>query len=412
MQIVVVGASHKTMPIELREKLAVAKTKLIETLKELNRYIKEIVILSTCNRVEIYTATIDAKETIDRIKQYYQLDEYLYVYQDEDAIRHLFNVTSSLDSMVVGEPQILGQVKEAYEQARSINVVGPYLNNLFQKALLVGKRVRNQTGIGKGAVSISFAAIELAKKIFGKLEGKKVLIIGAGKMSEETAKHLLSNKVSTIFTANRTYEKSVEVARKFSGKAIEFNEIINILPEIDIVMSSTSAPHLIIKKKDVQTLMPRRKHKPIFFIDIAIPRDIDPEIGKIDGIYLYNIDDLQTVVSSNIKQREKEIKKCSLIIEKETKEFCHWLNFRQLTPVISSLKEKLESIRQEELEKVFSKEKNISQEEKERLELLAGKLTDRFFKEPIITLKKYASTEDPTYGKILTELFNLRDSSL
>lgn len=329
MQIVVIGASHKTMPVRLRERLAIPKTKLIAALKALE--IKERVILSTCNRVEVYAVTPDVKEAIAKIKnflyQYYQLDEaefesYLYIHQDEKAVQHLFNVVASLDSMVVGEPQILGQVKEAYEQAVNVHVTGHYLDNLFQKAILVGKRVRNQTEIGKGAVSVSFAVINLAKKILGNLEGKKVLIIGAGKMSEKTAKHLLSNKVGTILTTSRTYEKAVEVAAKFSGKAIKFDEMINILPEIDIVISSTSAPHLIIKKEDIKDLMHRRRHKPIFFIDIAIPRDIDPEIGSLDGIYLYNIDDLQAVVESNIKQRQKEIKKCEAIIEKEIKEFC------------------------------------------------------------------------------------------
>ncbi len=333
MQIVVVGANHKTMPVRLRERLAIPKTKLTEALKELNEDIKEKVILSTCNRVEVYAATSDVKKTITTIinflHQYYQLDKsefenYLYIHQDENAVQHLFNVATSLDSMVVGEPQILGQVKEAYEQAVSSNVTGYYLDNLFQRAILVGRRVRSQTEIGKGAISVSFAAIQLAKKIFGKLEGKKVLIIGAGKISEKTAKNLFSNKVSAILTTSRTYEKAVEVAAKFSGRAIRFDEIINTLPQIDIVISSTSAPHLIIKKEDVKNLMSLRRHNPIIFIDIAIPRDIDPDIGSLDGIYLYNIDDLQVVVESNIKQRQKEIKKCETIIEKEIKEFCHY----------------------------------------------------------------------------------------
>lgn len=417
MQIIVVGANHKTMPIELREKLAIPKIKLIEALKELNEPIKERVILSTCNRVEVYTAMHDIKKGMAKIinflKQHYEIDKakfenYLYVYQNKEAISHLFKVAASLDSMVVGEPQILGQVKEAYNQALRTNVTGVYLDNLFQKAILVGKRVRSQTEIGKGAVSVSFAAIELAKKIFGKLEGKKVLIIGAGKMSEETAKHLSSNKINTILTANRTYEKAIEVATKFSGQAIGFDEIFDALPQIDIVISSTSAPHLIIKKEDIKNLMQRRKYKPILFIDIAIPRDIDPQIGFIDGIYLYNLDDLQSLIQFNIKRRQKEIKRCQVIIDKETNEFCHWLNFRQLAPLISSLKEKMESMRQEELKKVWFKEKDILPEEKKRIELITLRLMDRFLKEPIITLKKYASIDNPTYGEILTELFNLK----
>ncbi|MFH1562533.1 MAG: glutamyl-tRNA reductase [Nitrospirota bacterium] len=342
MQIVVVGANHKTMPIELRERLAILKPKLIEALtqqqgKPFNEDIKERVILSTCNRVEVYAITTNAKKgkakIIDFLSQYYCLEKtefknYLYFYQDEEAIRHLFNVAASLDSMVVGEPQILGQVKNAYEEAFKTNGTGHYLDNLFQKAFLVGKKVRSQTEIGKGAVSISFAAVKLAEKIFGKLDGKKILIIGAGKMSEKTAKYLISNKPNAILATNRTYEKAIEIAAKFSGKAIKFDELFNILPEIDIVISSTSAPHFIIKKEDIKNLMLLRHYKPIFFIDIAVPRDIDPDIGKIDGIYLYNIDDLQAVVQSNINLRQKEIVKCHAIIEKETKEFCHWLNLQ------------------------------------------------------------------------------------
>ncbi|MEW6619390.1 MAG: glutamyl-tRNA reductase [bacterium] len=415
MEIIVVGANHKTMPIELREKLAIPQTKLIEALKSLNQSIKERVILSTCNRIEVYAATTYVKEAkikiINFLHQYYQanLENYLYVHQDKEAIRHLFDVAASLDSMIIGEPQILGQVKESYEQAFKINVTDTYLDNLFQKAILVGKQVRNQTAIGKGAVSVSFAAIELAKKIFGKLDGKRVLIIGAGKISEDTAKHLFANKVSTILATNRTYEKAKEIADKFSGQAIKFDDLIQTLPEMDIVISSTSAPHLIIKKEDIKNLMSLRKHKPIFFIDIAVPRDIDPGIGSFDGIYLYNIDDLQTVVQSNIKSRQKEIKKCQMIIEKETEKFCHWLNFRQLSPIISSLQQKMESIREEELNKTFLKEKNLTQKEKERLKLITAKLTERFLKEPIIALKKYASSDDPTYGKILTDLFNLNN---
>jgi len=417
MRIVVVGANHKTMPIELRESLALPGIKLIEALKELNEEVKERVILSTCNRVEVYAVIDDIKNGMAKIinffREYFQKDDktklenYLYVYQDKEAISHLFQVAASLDSMVVGEPQILGQVKKAYEQAVKANVTGTYLDNLFQKAIIVGKRVRSQTEIGKGAVCVSFAAIELAKKIFGKLEDKKVLIIGAGKISGDTAKHLAANKV-TLLATNRTYEKAIEVATKFSGQAIKFDEIFNILPQIDIVISSTSAPHLIIKKEDIKNLMPLRKHKPIFFIDLAIPRDIDPQIGSIDGIYLYNLDDLQSVVQSNIKQRQKEIKRCQLIIEQEIKEFCHWLNFRQLTPIILSLKEKLEFMRQEELKKLFAKEKDILPEEKERIEIITSRLTERFLKEPIITLKKYASTDNSIYRKVVTELFNLR----
>lgn len=419
MQMVIVGANYKTMPINLREKLAIPKTKLVEILKELNEEIKERVILSTCNRIEVYATTNDVKKTIVKIinflHKYYPLNKeefesYLYIHQDEEVVKHLFKVVTSLDSMVIGEPQILSQVKESYEQAVNANTTGPYLNTLFQKAISVGKRVRNETEIGKGRVSVSFAAVELAKKICGgNLEGKKVLIIGSGEMAKESVKSLSFNKVNTIFLAtNRNYERALEIASKFSAKAIKLDEIYNILPEIDIVISATFAPHFIIRKEEIKNILHLRKYQPLFFIDIAIPRNIDPEIGSLDGICVYNIDDLQTVIQSHIKQRQKEIKKCQLIIDNEVKEFCHWLNFRQLSPIISSLKEKMELIRQEELKKVFSKEKNITQKEKETIELVTSRLIDRLLKEPILTLKKYASTKDPTYGRILSELFNLK----
>lgn len=428
MGLIQVGLNHKTAPLAIREKLDFSKKRLFDALTMLKKEqcIQEVIILSTCNRMEIYAETTTEMEGIANIieflSRYHQLPRqgfvpYLYVFEEHDVAQHLFKVASSLDSMVVGEPQILGQIRDAYEAGLKAETTGPFLDNLFQKAFLVGKRVRSETWIARGAVSISFAAVELAKKIFGSLKGKTVLIIGAGEMSEETAKHLITNKVTTILATNRTYQKAVELAQRFKGQAIKFDQIHYVLTQADIVISSTSSPHLIINRDDILRLMQDRKNKPIFFIDIALPRDIDPDVASIDNVYLYNIDDLQQVVTSNLKQRQKEIAKCEVIIEQELKRFCDWLNFRELTPIIQALKDKIQGIRQDELKRFFLYHKSIQENEKRHIEAIADRLTARFLKEPVIALKKYTNARgatsqeiNPNYGQALSELFGLKQS--
>ncbi|MFH2137977.1 MAG: glutamyl-tRNA reductase [Candidatus Omnitrophota bacterium] len=326
MDIELIGLNHKTAPIEIREKLSFSNGSLAQALDALKRQspIKEGVILSTCNRIEVYAMGSDVKRVDDSIthflsdfhkleKNYFQ--EHLYKIKGLPAIRHLFMVSSSLDSQVLGENQILGQIKSAYFKAREVGTVDKNFSFLFEEAIKIGKRVRAQTQIGCGAVSISSAAVEMAKKIFEDLTQKKVLIVGAGKIGELSATHLYNRGVQLVLVANRTLLKARELAEKFKGTAIDFGKLDAALEEADIVISSTSAPHLLVTKKQVQELILRRKQRPIFFIDLGLPRNIDPQANDVDNVYVYNLDDLQKVKDINLKERLNEAKKVERIID-------------------------------------------------------------------------------------------------
>jgi len=317
MNLIIVGLSHKTAPVEIREKLSFPSQTIGEPLNRLctSYEINEGVIISTCNRVEIFAVTQDIEKGLRQVKRFISdyhnipmegLDEHLYTYTSEDAARHIFRVASGLDSMVLGEPQIFGQVKDAYGYALQHRTAGVIINKLFHKAFSVAKRIRTETKIGSSAVSISYAAVELAKKIFGTLEGKSVMLIGAGEMAELAAKHLLSNGVQEIIVANRTYERAIEMAKGFNGTPIMFREFPHYLKRVDIVIASTAAPKYIIRPEQIDEVIKERKNRSMFFIDISVPRNVDPLINKIDNIYLYNVDDLQGVVEANLKERAKE----------------------------------------------------------------------------------------------------------
>lgn len=310
----------------MREKLSFPVSKLKEALLGLRNRdsILEDVILSTCNRVEIYAVCRQVQNIEDVLRKFlcdfHRIKEaefipYLYRYNNRAAIEHLFRVISSLDSMILGETQIFGQIKDAYQVARAAGCVGRVFTQVFDEALRVGKMVRTQTQIGKGAVSIGSAGIELAKKIFDSLQGKSVLIIGAGKISELVTKHLISRGAKMVLVSNRTYERAQELASQFNGQAVRFESLFEFMKDVDIVISSTSAPHIIVDKEPVQKIMKLRRHKPLFFIDLAVPRDIDPGINDIDNVYLYNIDDLSRVKDANIKERLLEAKKAERIIK-------------------------------------------------------------------------------------------------
>ena len=315
-EVILVGLNYRTAPVEVRERISFPE-------EELNRYLQALqglpsliegFILSTCNRVEICAAARDPVKGIDEIKGFLALQHHLplsafedtlYVLQGEDLVRHIFRVAASLDSMVVGEPQILGQIKEAYRTAHASGTTGTLLNKLLHKAFFVAKRVRTETGIGNRAVSISFVAVELAKRIFAHVEEREVLIVGAGEMCELAAQHLVREGVKRVLVTNRTWERAMELAERFHGEAIPFSELPNALLRADIVISSTGSPGFIVKKDEVSDIIRKRKNNPLFFIDIAVPRDIDPEVNTIDNVYLYDIDDLQEVAEANIKDRLK-----------------------------------------------------------------------------------------------------------
>lgn len=403
MKIIVVGTNHKMAPICYREHLSFSPQALPKALKELIEQdgIHEGIILSTCNRVEIYAITDESKETapFDFLASYHGLDkrtlsEMTYSYEGLKAIKHLFSVTSSLDSMVVGETQISGQVKAAFAAALQAGSTAEGLNRLFAKAATVQKRIRTETKIGAGAVSISYAAVQLANEILGALADKKVLIIGAGEMAELTVQHIVAKGASQVFVVNRTYERAVQLAERFHGKALPFDEQLEFLLEADIVVSSTSAPNYIIERDELSELMKKRSHKPLFFIDIAVPRDIAPDVNLIPNVYLYNIDDLQLVVNANQKQRQKEAEKVEKIIAEEAQKFYSWLEVLKVNPTIKRLRTKVDEIRTAELQRCFRKAKNLSEAQKLSIDRMTQALVNKLLHNPTMLLKESARKDE------------------
>lgn len=419
MHIVVTGLSHKTAPVEIREKLTFPPEVQNEALHALLSYrnISEGVILSTCNRTEIYIVTNDleaGKQNTVRFLcdfhnfKYSELSPYFYFHDSIEAVHHLFRVVSSLDSMVVGEAQILGQIKEAYEYAFEAGATNIILNRLFRHGFSVGKKIRTETEIGESAVSVSYAAVELAKKVFGELEGRTVMVVGAGEMSELTAKHLLSNGVNSILVTNRTYERAVELAQRFNGRPVKFDDLVEEMMNADIVISSTGAPHYVIKKDDVVRAMHRRRNRPIFFIDIAVPRDIEPAVNDIYNAFLYDIDDLQSVVDANLAERAKEARKAEVIVEKEVRDFVFWLSSLEVVPTISALKERAEEIKEMELDKALSRLGGLSEKQREAVKALASGIINKLLHQPIIRVKECSDRKDGyVYVESLRHLFDL-----
>ncbi len=395
--ITVIGLNHKTADIEVREKLAFNGPKLEEGLKKLSTLpgIKEVFIISTCNRVEIYFHSKDAASShvIKFLSEFHSIPEEslkkgLYILNGIDAARHLFRVASSLDSMVIGEPQILGQVKEAFEFALGQKTTGPILNTLVKKAISAAKRVRTETRIAENAVSISYAAVELAKKIFEDLSTKTFMLLGAGEMAELAARHLISNGVKSVTVANRTYERGCELAREFNGRAIRFEDFPKELIHTDIVICSTGAPHYVVTKAQMQHVLRERKQKPVFLIDISVPRNIDPSINELDNVYLYDIDDLQGVVDSNILERKKEAEKAEGIITEEVEKFQKWLSSLNSVPTIIALRKKAESLKESELRDFFNRFPDIDEKQKKAVIQLASTIVNKLLHPPTAALKE------------------------
>lgn len=419
MNIVVVGLSHKTASVDIREKVAFVPTQMEKPLQAIIALpdITEAVIVSTCNRVEIYATTRDIAGGMARLKRFLAeyhnialeiLEPHLYSHHGEAAIRHVFRVAASLDSMVVGEPQILGQIKTAYGYAAEYKSSGIILNRFLHKAFSVAKRVRTETKIASSAVSVSFAAVELAKKIFGDLSDKTVLLIGAGEMCELAAKHFLNNGVRGVMVTNRTFERAVKLAEEFDGKAIQFEDLFDQLHKADIILSSTGATHFIIKPKDVEDVIRRRKLKPMFFIDIAVPRDIDPKVNDVENVYLYDMDDLQGVVASNLQQRAEEAKKAEAIIETEIGQFFKWLSSLNVTPTVVALRSRFEEIRQAELARTLATWKDLPPEGQKRLEALTGAIVNKLLHQPTSVLKRSEQgNRHDLYVDALRNLFDL-----
>jgi glutamyl-tRNA reductase len=399
MELVVVGLNHITAPIEIRECLAFPENKMEEALSRVHAIpsVKENMIVSTCNRVEVYAAARQTEKAILDIKQFLsqyhgvalkEFEKNLYSHIGEEAVKHVFRVASSLDSMVKGEPQILGQMKSAYQMATETKVSGLVIHRLLHRAFHVAKRVRSETKIGNSAVSVSSVAVELAQKIFGTLEKKTVLLIGAGEMCELAARHLVTGGVGKVLVTNRTYERAAALAQEFNGEALPFDEIVQGLKKVDIVISATDSRQPLIRHDQVAKVIKERKQKPIFFIDIADPRDIEPSVENIENVYLYNIDDLRKVADENIQDREKEAQKAETVVEEEVVKFTNWYRSLEVTPTITALRKRFEEIRKKELEKTFSLHPNLSEKEKRSLEALTQAIINKILHPPMTLLKQ------------------------
>ncbi|OGP75805.1 MAG: glutamyl-tRNA reductase [Deltaproteobacteria bacterium RBG_16_49_23] len=423
MELIVIGLNHKTAPIEIRECLAFPEDKMEEALSTMHALpsLKENMLLSTCNRVEIFAISREAEKTVQDLKHFLsgyhnlplkEFEKSLYLFIGEEAVRHIFRVASSLDSMVVGEPQILGQMKSAYTIATESQTSGIILHRLLHKAFHVAKRVRTETKISNSAVSVSSVAVELAEKIFGTLEQRAVLLIGAGEMSELAARHLVAGGVEKILVTNRTYDRAVTLAQEIKGEALRFEEMALGLKRADIVISATDSSQYLIRHDQIAKVMKERKQKPIFFIDIADPRDVEPGVGDIENVYLYNIDDLQKVSNENIKDREKEAQKAEAIVRDEVAKFVAWHQSLEITPTIVALRKKFDQIRNKELEKTFSLHPNFSEKERKSMEALTSSIINKILHAPLTRLKRTdeeAMTD--TYIVVLTTLFQLSEKS-
>ena len=420
MSIVIVGMNHKTAPLEVRERLSLLpcgeKDSPLTLLMGIPD-IRGVLYLATCNRVEILADVLETYSAVDEIREFMirqgqipvaESQCYLYVHYDQEAVRHLFRVAASLDSLVMGEPQILGQLKAAYRQSVENRTTGIFLNKLLHHAFRVAKRVRTETGIASHAVSVSFAAVELAKKIFGALENKTILLVGAGEMSELAARHLMNHGAKKVLIANRTHARALQMAEDFQGVAVPFEDLSESLREVDIVISSTGAPGYIIRREMIVEVLRRRKNRLLFLIDIAVPRDIEPAAGQIDNVYLYNIDDLQDYVDENRQNREKEARKAALIIDEEVLTHQSWINTLQVVPTIVSLREKLEGIVRSEMGRSGSWFLQMNEEERRRIENLIGAIVNKILHDPITGLKEESRDNDALpYIAAIRRLFRL-----
>lgn len=418
-EIIVIGLNHQTAPVEVRERLAFSSEdnpKVLQAMRQ-DPCVDEVVLFSTCNRVELLVATKDKSKAVEMVKDFIAdfkktprdtFEQALYVYDGDEAVRHIFRVAASLDSMVVGEPQILGQIKESYQEASSNRACGVILNRLMHRSFSVAKRVRTETGIGDHAVSISYAAVELGRKIFGQLEGKAVLLIGAGEMAELAVEHLVTNRARPIFVANRTFERGLEIAERFKGTAIRFEEVRDYLKQADIVISSTGAPHYILVRDDFKGVMRARKNRPLFLIDIAVPRDIEPEINRITNVYVYDIDDLQDAIQENIEERKKEARKGKRIVDEAVVQFRRWFQCLDVVPTIVALREKLEEIRQGEIKKTLASLTSASEEDKAAVDRLTVSLIKKILHDPTLFLKQRGHKDKKSlYLDITRRLFDL-----
>lgn len=403
--LVLIGINHTTAPIEVRERLAIPAGRLADATRTLVHQpgVREGIILSTCNRVELLTLQEDDSalggNLLSFLHEYFavtpsSLTPHLYEYREQEAIRHLFRVASSLDSMVVGEPQILGQVKESYTIAREVGAVNGSLDSLIQRAFTVAKKVRSETQIGSSSVSIASVAVDLARKIFGSLDGKTVLLVGAGKMSELAARHLMQQGAANILVANRTLERAERIAAQFNGQVIPFESLYDQAPRADIVITSTGAPQKLFGRSHGQHFLQSRRNRPMFFIDIAVPRDVDPRMNEVEGCFVYDIDDLQQVAAANMADRSREAAAAETIVSQEVEKYQQRVQSRGAVPAIVALQQNAEAIRESELARSAKRLASLTPEQREAVEALTRSLTAKLLHPQLTALRETARSKD------------------
>ena len=407
MSILILGLNHKSAPVEVREKISLSKPRIkanAELIKNMAA-IDGMAVLSTCNRTEFYFSSTKHKKAIDEVESWIsdysgiavdEMAQYLYIFEDVKAVRHLYEVVGGLDSMILGESQIQGQVQEAYNLALECGFSNSIINTLFMNALSVGKRVRTETYIDRQPVSISSAAVDLAKSELGTLEGKTVLILGAGETSELAARHLVSNGISSVIVANRTYERAKIMANEFGGSAAKLSEFFNYIKDADIIISCTSSPRYVVEKAEIAPYVAQKK-SPLLFIDIAVPRDIEPAVAELDNVHLYDIDDLQNQVQQNLESRKNEAVKAQKIIEQEVSNFFYWLDTLAVVPTIIRLRSQAERIKKEEVERALNRIENVTEREKRIVEQLAHSIVSRLMHKPIVNLKTLAGENEDRF---------------
>lgn len=417
MHIILLGINHKTAPVEIRERLAMSRAQIKGSAGELKsiKALNGAAVLSTCNRTELYLTTGEPEKCREEVVSFLSghggcsrdtIKRFCYIKEDRQAVHHLFRVAAGLDSMIIGESQILGQVVDAYHTAWECGLSNNMLNGLFQKVVSAGKRVRTETLIDRNSVSVGSAAVDMCRELFGELKGKRVLVLGAGETSELVVKHLMAHGVAAVIVANRTYEKALNLAARVGGMAIHLDGFFEKLQETDIVISCTSAPGYLISRKDLVPVL--KEKRPLLFIDIAVPRDINPDVAKLEQVSVYDIDDLHRVIEKNLAERRKESSKAELIINEELSCFLVWYETLAVVPAIRALREKAEHIKEKELERAFRRLGALNEREKKIISSLAASITNKILNDPICNLKEFASGEKGClYKDVLCELFNL-----
>lgn len=404
MELSVLGVNHKTAPLNIRELLSLTSKEQKNILNDIISHsdIQEGLVLSTCNRTEIYLVTDNIKLARNFSLEKFQeksnlgpekLKKYVYEFFNLEAVNHIFRVAAGLDSMVIGEFQILGQIKKAFKMAKDKNTVDSYLYKVFSESLRTGKKVRNETRINAGGTSISYVAVKLARDIFGKLSGETVLILGAGETGELTLKNLVEYGVKGVMVANRTYKNAQKLARKFQGGAVKWNKLSDWVNEVDIIIGSTAAPHYVLHQKQVKNAMEERK-RPLFLIDIALPRDIEPEVKNIPEVHLYDIDDLKQMVEKNISERKDQVIQAENIIKETKKDFQHWLNTRQCTPIIREMRQRAGEIKNSEIERALNKLSNSENSPEKIINNMAHRLVNKVLHQPTEGIKQLSNSDN------------------